>query len=272
MTGEVPRHVDPVSPNSGNILAEFEDVKGDDVEDGWQRHVDDDDDERERDNFDIEEGNNVATCSDDGVEISDEAEKQIVDGEVPPPPVPGQDDEMRRPRVKRRPVTPTKQDIEDHFPLHLEYRSWCAHCVAGKAISDRHIVDKEQSDSMGVTWHSDYAFMGSEAEPGMQPCLICYDDDKDAFWALAVKEKGPSRVVVRWEVGKINDCGYSGEAITMKNDNEASLVAVTKSVAAMRAGETVMINSPVRASKSNGKMERAVRKWQGQLRTTKHRL
>ena len=35
-------------------------------------------------------------------------------------------------------------------------------------------------------------------------------------------------------------------------------------------GETVPIESPVRASKSNGRMEGAVGIWQGQVRTIKH--
>ena len=43
-----------------------------------------------------------------------------------------------------------------------------------------------------------------------------------------------------------------------------------KAVAAERVGETVPIESPVRASKSNGMMENAVKLWQEQLRTIKH--
>ena len=46
---------------------------------------------------------------------------------VPGPPQPH--DEVRIPRVARRPVLPTKAEIDEHFPLHLNYRSWCAHCV-----------------------------------------------------------------------------------------------------------------------------------------------
>ena len=43
-----------------------------------------------------------------------------------------------------------------------------------------------------------------------------------------------------------------------------------KAVSASRMGETVPIESPIRASKSNGMMEGAVRRWQEQLRTIKH--
>ena len=52
-------------------------------------------------------------------------------------PVPESHEETRQPRVGRRPMAPTKAEIEEHYPLHLNYRSWCEHCRArkGKARS-----------------------------------------------------------------------------------------------------------------------------------------
>ena len=44
-------------------------------------------------------------------------------------------------------------------------------------------------------------------------------------------------------------------------------MALKNATAAARVGEAVPIESPVRASKSNGMMENAVKTWQGQLRT-----
>ena len=41
--------------------------------------------------------------------------------DIPGPPEPHA--EMRVPRVARRPILPTKADIAEHFPLHLNYRS-----------------------------------------------------------------------------------------------------------------------------------------------------
>ena len=49
-----------------------------------------------------------------------------------------------------------------------------------------------------------------------------------------------------------------------------SIIALKKAAAASRNGETVPIESPVRASKSNGMMEAAVGRWQAQLRPAKH--
>ena len=47
-------------------------------------------------------------------------------------------------------------------------------------------------------------------------------------------------------------------------------MALKKAESAARMGETVPIESPVRASKSDGIMEGAIRTWQGQLRIIKH--
>ena len=126
--------------------------------------------------------------------------------------------------------------------------------MAGKARLAQHIVLPADRERMGVTIHMDYAFLGSEeAEEGMQPTLVMFDDDKLSFWALAVKQKGATNAVVKYVAGILEQSGYQGQRITMKSDQEPSIVALKTAVAAARVGETVPIESPVRASKSNGK-------------------
>ena len=49
-----------------------------------------------------------------------------------------EDETERRPRIARRPQTPTKAEMEDHMTLHAEYRDWCPHCLSGRGISDQH--------------------------------------------------------------------------------------------------------------------------------------
>ena len=44
-------------------------------------------------------------------------------------------EESRKPQIAKRPITPSRAEVESHLPLHLEYRSWCPHCVAGKGTS-----------------------------------------------------------------------------------------------------------------------------------------
>ena len=98
--------------------------------------------------------------------------------------------EVRKPRIRRRPLLQTKAGIEEHDPLHLNYRSWCPHCRAGKPRLALHLCEPSDKEKIGITLHSDYAFLGpAEEEGGMQSCLVVYDDDKNAFWAIGIKSK-----------------------------------------------------------------------------------
>ena len=168
-------------------------------------------------------------------------------------------------------MLPTKADIDEHCPLHLNYRSWCEHCRAGKARLASHVSEASDREKLGITISADFAFMGSgEAEEDMQPCLVIFDDSKRAFWAIGVRSKAVTEPVVKYFKDVLDQSGYEGEKITMKSDQEVSIVSLRTAVSAARIGETVPIESPVRASKSNGMMEGAIGIWQGQLRTIKH--
>ena len=111
--------------------------------------------------------------------------------------------------------------------------------------------------------------MRATRKKGELPVLVEYDDCKEAFWTLLVSQKGPTESVVKWSVDRLEGSGYIGESITVKSDQEESIVALRRAISAARVGDTVPINSPVWCSKSNGKMERAVRSFQGHLRVLK---
>ena len=70
--------------------------------------------------------------------------------------------EMGRPRIGVRPVLPTKAEVAQHYPLHLEYPSLCDHCRAGKARLAPHICEPADRERRGITISCDYAFMGSK--------------------------------------------------------------------------------------------------------------
>ena len=81
-----------------------------------------------------------------------------------------EDEEIRKPRVGVRPQQPTKAEVDEHYPLHLNYRSWCEHCRAGKARLAPHIREPADRDRLGITVSCDYAFMtAEEADPAAAP-------------------------------------------------------------------------------------------------------
>ena len=83
--------------------------------------------------------------------------------------------EVRKHETTRRPLLPTRAEIDDPYPLHLHYRSWCKRCVAEKVRSSQHVQSKEEKVRFGIAWHADSAFMSgghNEGEHGMQPALV----------------------------------------------------------------------------------------------------
>ena len=158
------------------------------------------------------------------------------------PDVPGAvgEEEMRKPKVGHRPVLPTKAEVDEHFPLHLHYRSWCRHRRAGKGRLAPHLVEPPVRERLGVTFSADYPFMGSEED--MRPSLIMYDANKGAFWAAGVRAKGVSEAVVKYVKDIPGQSGYEGEKLTFKTDQEPSIVALKRAVAAARAGRPCRLN------------------------------
>ena len=73
-------------------------------------------------------------------------------------------------------------------------------------------------------------------------------------------------------VQKIEEAGYRGMPISIKTDQEESIMALKRSIAVRRESRTAMIESKVRVSKSNPDVERAIRKWRGQFRKLKLHL
>ena len=66
--------------------------------------------------------------------------------------------------------------------------------------------------------------------------------------------------------------GFSGVKVVLRSDGEPAMVALTDAVAVARRAEAVTLRSPVRESRCNGKVERAIRTWRGQFVSLKDHL
>ena len=177
-----------------------------------------------------------------------------------------EDDEMYGEGVQRstrRPDIPTKAEIKAHFPLHVHYRSWCPDSRAGKSLGRQHPRRDKSLEGLGVVISIDYAFrLPEESEDGVAPILIAFYNHSGAIWTLQADKKGvESSIGVDWLTSKLDMAGYAGIKITIRSDQDPSIKAVKNAVAIKRAAVTAMIESPVRESKSNGRIEREVRTW-----------
>ena len=178
-------------------------------------------------------------------------------------------EETIKPRVARIPKAPTAREIEEHLPLHANYRAWCKWCVFGKGVSNHHVLGDEK-DKIGVTISMDHCFGVPEERDGeVPPTLIAYDDDKKAIWAYSCEDKTVSDGLVAWMMQNISVAGYAGLPVTLKSDGDDGMIAIKQSLAVKRKVETPIIDSPVRESKSNGAVENKIAKFKGQFRTLK---
>ena len=68
------------------------------------------------------------------------------------------EDEAENKERKRPPcgVTPSQKEIDDHELTHIPFRSWCKHCVFGRAQSHPHYKDKETEKPGHPTVSWDY--------------------------------------------------------------------------------------------------------------------
>ena len=79
------------------------------------------------------------------------------------------------PCVNRDPRRPSKEEVEFHMMTHVPYRSWCAHCVRGRAKGNPHRKAKHAENQV-PTLVADYMFMHesqSEYEERGVPIPCC---------------------------------------------------------------------------------------------------
>ena len=110
-----------------------------------------------------------------------------------------------------------------------------------------------------------------EREEAISPVLVAIDKGKGAIWALEVDSKGvDSGAGAAWLAERLDFAGYRGLQVTIMSDREPQMLALKNAIAAKRTAEIAFVESPVRQSKCNGLVERAIRNWRDQYQTLRH--
>ena len=161
------------------------------------------------------------------------------------------DDEGQAPRVLTSPSQPSKEERRRHNCTHIPYRSWCDHCVRGRGRkrAARNLCGSYNAAKGFVTRvHADYAFFSVNAageeceddEPGSRIVLkifVIKETMCGSIWAYAVQHKGFT--MEPWNRDQLifdfNTVGLAqDQRISIKNDQEPSLVDLVKEVARTR--------------------------------------
>ena len=81
-----------------------------------------------------QQGGNALSQGEDEPDLGEGDPKESVQDE-------GKEDgeEQRQPKIPKVPKGPTKKERQEHEALHIQYRSWCRHCVRGRARNKHHM-------------------------------------------------------------------------------------------------------------------------------------
>ena len=177
-------------------------------------------------------------------------------------------------KIGKNEEVPTKEEVKTHMVNHIPFRSWCSHCVKGKAHSNPHRRTKAIEGGIREPVVSvDYMFMhdnqGEGEENGM-PIMVVIDRKTRIIRARVVPQKGNHGYGIKVLTGVLESLGQS--KVILKSDQEPSLMSLKDAVKSVARVDIVMEESPDYESRSNGEVEKAIQMAQGQFRTMKDRL
>ena len=163
---------------------------------------------------------------------------------------------------------PSQKEVDDHERIHLPFRSWCEHCVRGKAQSHPHWQkDKEDTGIPTISW--DYMYIkDDEVAPseGDTPIVVWKDSNSKGAMAFAVPNKGDCEYAVRRGSQDVNKIlGYN--RMCFKGDQEPALRTMMGNTKILCGDQCTLDDTPVGDSQSNGDVESAIKGIQGQFRT-----
>ena len=123
-----------------------------------------------------------------------------------------------------------RTEIDKHNMTHLPFRSWCRHCVRGRAESHPHLRQRPK-ELVIPELHADYCFLG-KADEKTVPITVLRDRATQVTCSMIVKEKGiGDGYVVRRVIAFIRELGCDGKKSVLKSDQESSVNAVLVRVA-----------------------------------------
>ena len=145
-----------------------------------------------------------ATEHTDGVLLCPNPRAARLAVEAPPISVPDPDatpmqleesEETRRPKHRALRANVSKEEFDAHQLTHLPFRSWCDHCVKGKAVDDAHRprIDPHRGEAkMGM----DHFFLARATDP-QHAVLNCLDFQSGAVSSAMVVKRGDPKFTGR---------------------------------------------------------------------------
>ena len=100
------------------------------------------------------------------------------------------------PRGLPAPPQPSKEEKARHDLTHINYRSWCPHCVVGRRNNTPHRTSQSGRRNLPV-FCADYCFIRDVDDPNNVSCLVGRLYPSKAIFASACGQKGADDPVVK---------------------------------------------------------------------------
>ena len=179
----------------------------------------------------------------------------------------GLGDEEKSVRKLLDPLLPSEKEVDEHWVRgHVPFRNWCETCVRARGREMDHTKLKG-SERRLPEYSFDYCFPGDEF--GFKwIVLVGKEKMSKSFFATAVPQKGASGKFASDKcIEFMDENGDAGSKVIVKTDQEPSIEYLKKDIIQDRPeGRTILENSPVKSSGSNGVVERGVQEIEGQIR------
>ena len=180
------------------------------------------------------EDHKESKCESDGDKVNDEDFEDKVCH-------PCEEEEAEGQLAVRKPVQPTQAEREEHELTHFPYRTWCDHCVRGRAKDDPHRTVKGQFSESSITRVVlDYCFLSEDVQPGAaikdgqdtgtnMTVLAMVETMCMSVWAYSVEAKGGTETWVADQIAEdLQTIGVVEEKVIVKSEQESSLVDLAK--------------------------------------------
>ena len=115
-------------------------------------------------------------------------------------------------KVGKLEMAPTREEVAMHMVNHIPFRSWCSHCVKGKAHGNQHRRRKAMDEEVREPIVSvDYMFMhdnqGEGEEKGM-PTMVVKDRKTGTLRTRVIPQKGSHWYGIKVLSGVIESLGH----------------------------------------------------------------
>ena len=158
-----------------------------------------------------------------------------------------EDEDLRavQPKLMPDPGAPSRQEILEHEMTHIPFRVWCPHCIAARAKSMKHIIEKYKDEHRLPSLGLDYAFLNKtdNANLGISSIttLVAKDSKSKYLFGIPVPRKGlnEEEYATRMLLRAIQFLGYG--RLILKSDQEPAIVKVLEHVRDHRGEETTQI-------------------------------